>query len=68
LNIYDSYPDIKIVFSGSSSIDLIKGTYDLSRRGVLYRIGEMSFREYLLFNEIALQRILAWIIKLYKTI
>ena len=51
-NIYDSYPDIKIIFSGSSSIDLIKGAYDLSRRGVLYRIGGMSFREYLLFNEI----------------
>lgn len=52
-NIYDSYLDIKIVFSGSSSIDLIKGTYDLSRRGVLFRIGGMSFREYLLFNDIA---------------
>ena len=52
-NIYDSYPDIKVVFSGSSSIDLIKGAYDLSRRGVLFRIGGMSFREYLLFNEIA---------------
>jgi uncharacterized protein len=52
-NIYDSYPDMKIVFSGSSSIDLIKGTYDLSRRGVLYKIGGMSFREYLLFNKIA---------------
>lgn len=51
-NAYDSYPDIKIVFSGSSSIDLIKGTYDLSRRGVLYRIGGLSFREYLLFNNI----------------
>ena len=52
-NIYDSYPDVKLVFSGSSSIDLIKGTYDLSRRGVLYRINGMSFREYLLFNDIA---------------
>jgi len=52
-NAYDSYPDIKIVFSGSSSIDLIKGTYDLSRRGVLYRIDGMSFREYLLFNDVA---------------
>lgn len=51
-NIYDSYLDIKIIFSGSSSMDLIKGTYDLSRRGVLYRIGGMSFREYLLFNNI----------------
>lgn len=51
-NIYDSYPDIKLVFSGSSSVDLIKGAYDLSRRGVLYRIGGMSFREYLLFKDI----------------
>jgi len=51
-NIYDSYPDIKVVFSGSSSLDLIKGSYDLSRRGVIYRIGGMSFREYLLFNNI----------------
>jgi predicted AAA+ superfamily ATPase len=52
-NIYDSYPNVKVVFSGSSSIDLTKGTYDLSRRGVVYRIGGMSFREYLLFNDIA---------------
>jgi len=52
-NIYDSYPEIKIVFSGSCSIDLIKGAYDLSRRGVLVRMAGMSFREYLLFNGIA---------------
>lgn len=51
-NLYDSYPEIKIVFSGSSSIDLVKGTYDLSRRGSLFHIGGMSFREYLLFNDI----------------
>jgi uncharacterized protein len=52
-NIYDSYPDIKIIFSGSSSIDLIKGSYDLSRRGVLYRLEGLSFREYLIFKKIA---------------
>ncbi|MCK5682079.1 ATP-binding protein [bacterium] len=52
-NIYDSYPDCRIVFSGSSSIDLVKGAYDLSRRGVLFRMAGMSFREYLKFNEIA---------------
>ena len=39
--------------SGSSSIDLIKGTYDLSRRGVIYRIGGLSFREYLWFNGVS---------------
>lgn len=52
-NIYDAYPNIKIIFSGSSSMDLIKGTHDLSRRGVIYRMSGMSFREYLLFNGIA---------------
>lgn len=50
-NIYDSYPDMKIVFSGSSSLELTKGTYDLSRRGVVFRMGGMSFREYLYFKE-----------------
>src|SRR3990172_4974331 len=49
-NIYDSFPRLKIIFSGSSSIDLIKGRYDLSRRVVLYRLPGLSFREYLLFN------------------
>ena len=49
-NIYDSYPNVRIVFSGSSSMDLIQGTYDLSRRGKLFKIGGMSFREYLEFR------------------
>lgn len=46
-NIYDSFPRIKVVFSGSSSIDLIKGTYDLSRRAILHNLKGLSFREYL---------------------
>lgn len=52
-NIYDSFPDIFTVFSGSSSMDLVKGSYDLSRRGVLFRLHGMSFREYLLFKGVA---------------
>ena len=48
-NIYDSYPDLFVVFSGSSSIDLIQGSYDLSRRAVIYRLDGLSFREYLSF-------------------
>lgn len=49
-NIYDSYPNIKIIFSGSSSIDLIKGSYDFSRRAKIFRLHGLSFREYLLFT------------------
>lgn len=46
-NIYDGFPSIKLVFSGSSSLDLIKGSYDLSRRAKMYYLPGMSFREYL---------------------
>jgi hypothetical protein len=46
-NIYDSFPKIKIFFSGSSSIDLVEGTYDLSRRARLLHLPGLSFREYL---------------------
>lgn len=48
-NIYDAFPDIKIVFSGSSMLDLVKGSYDLSRRAKLYHLPGLSFREYLGF-------------------
>lgn len=46
-NIYDAFPDLNIMFSGSSSLNLIRGKYDLSRRGVLYSLPGLSFREYL---------------------
>lgn len=46
-NIYDSFPKIKVIFSGSSSIDLIEGAYDLSRRAKLLHLPGLSFREYL---------------------
>ncbi|NCN51136.1 MAG: AAA family ATPase [Candidatus Pacebacteria bacterium] len=46
-NIYDSYPKLTVIFSGSSSIDLIKGKYDLSRRVILKHMHGFSFREFL---------------------
>ncbi len=49
-NIVDTYPTFKILFSGSSTIDLIKGKYDLSRRVTLVPLHGFSFREYLEFN------------------
>src|SRR6266702_5657839 len=50
-NIYDSYPNLQIIFSGSSSIDLIKGKADLSRRAVLKTMHGLSFREFLEVKE-----------------
>ena len=49
-NVYDSFPDVTVVFSGSSSMDLIKGAYDLSRRGVMHHLHGLSFREYINFT------------------
>lgn len=49
-NLYDGFPDIKIVFSGSSSIDIVKGGYDLSRRAKLFHLAGMSLREYINFQ------------------
>lgn len=49
-NIYDSFPDVKVVFSGSSMLELMEGSHDLSRRLNIYRLPGLSFREYLLFS------------------
>lgn len=46
-NIYDTYKHLKIIFSGSSSINLIKQKYDLSRRAGLRQLPGFSFREFL---------------------
>lgn len=48
-NIYDSFPAVRVVFSGSSSLELTKGSHDLSRRATLYHLPGLSFREYLNF-------------------
>jgi predicted AAA+ superfamily ATPase len=46
-NIYDSFPSLKVIFTGSSILDIIKGSADLSRRAVVYKLHGLSFREYL---------------------
>lgn len=46
-NIYDSYPKLKVVFTGSSILDILKGSADLSRRAIIYKLQGLSFREYL---------------------
>ena len=63
-NIYDLLSDIKIIFSGSSSLDVIRGAYDLSRRAVIYHLPGLSFREFVDFktgktiNPISLENLL----------
>lgn len=51
-NIYDSYPTMKVVFTGCSMLQIEKGEGDLSRRVAMYTMHGMSFREYLGFEGI----------------
>lgn len=46
-NIYDGFPDLQIVFTASSVLDIYRGEADLSRRVVSYILPGLSFREYL---------------------
>lgn len=68
--IYDYHPDLKIVFTGSSVLDIKKGASDLSRRATMYHMQGLSFREYLqLFHNIksrpySLEEIIAHQVKL----
>ena len=47
--IYDFYPMLKIVFTGSSLLQILNADADLSRRCLNYTMQGLSFREYLKF-------------------
>lgn len=46
-NIYDDYPMLKVVFTGSSLLHILNARADLSRRAITYTMQGLSFREYL---------------------
>lgn len=64
-NIYDDYPELQVVFTGSSLLQILDARADLSRRAVMYKMQGLSFREFLNiktehnFPEIALEEILS---------
>lgn len=49
-NLFDRYKDLKIIFTGSSIIDISKQEADLSRRALIYELPGLSYREYLEFS------------------
>lgn len=51
-NLYDEYPKLKIVYTGSSLLRIDYESGDLSRRQVTYNLPGLSFREYLCFENI----------------
>ena len=46
-NIYDAYPELNVVFTSSSALDINTGRYDLSRRALIFELPGLSFREFL---------------------
>lgn len=46
-NIYDDYPELYVVFTGSSLLEILNARADLSRRALVYEMQGFSFREYL---------------------
>jgi uncharacterized protein len=49
-NIYDGLPEMKVVFSASSALEIYRGEADLSRRVVSYSLGGLSLREFIFFT------------------
>ena len=52
-NLYDSFPRLHIVYTGSSMLRIDNSRVDLSRRQTLYKLNNLSFREYLEYEGIA---------------
>lgn len=51
-NLYDSYPELHVVFTGSSLLEIDHSIGDLSRRVSIHKLPGLSFREYLMFENI----------------
>lgn len=49
-NIADEYPDLHVVYTGSSMLKIDRNEGDVSRRQLVYTMHGMSFREYLIFE------------------
>ncbi|MDA3879714.1 MAG: ATP-binding protein [Prolixibacteraceae bacterium] len=45
--IFDNFPELKMIISGSSAIEILKGEGDLSRRAIIYELHGLSLREYI---------------------
>jgi predicted AAA+ superfamily ATPase len=57
-SICDTFPSLKILASGSSALEITKGSHDLSRRALVYRMHGLSFREFIILQTgISLERL-----------
>lgn len=47
---YDEFADLRIVYTGSSMLEIEKSSTDLARRQTTYHLNGLSFREYLAYT------------------
>lgn len=50
-NLYDDFPELHIIYTGSSLLKIDYASGDLSRRQITYSLPGLSFREYLYFEQ-----------------
>lgn len=55
-NVYDFFPNLSVVFTGSSLLELDHSIADLSRRCLMYSLPGLSFREYLEFQGMPMKK------------
>lgn len=48
--IYDNFPELNVIFTSSSILEIYRSESDLSRRSVTYYLKELSFREFIMFE------------------
>ncbi len=64
-SINDTFRELKLIISGSSALEIHKGSHDLSRRALIYKMKGMSFREFIemkldiVFENFTLEQILS---------
>jgi predicted AAA+ superfamily ATPase len=46
-HLYDHFPGLKIIGTGSSALNIHRGEADLSRRALIFNLNELSLREFL---------------------
>ncbi|MFI5343744.1 MAG: ATP-binding protein [Chlamydiales bacterium] len=46
-SIFDTFPELRIIASGSSALEIHKGSHDLTRRAIVYHLYGLSFHEFI---------------------
>lgn len=59
-NMYDDFPELRVVFTGSSLLEILNASADLSRRSIVYEMQGFSFREFLNRNAGTAFPVFAW--------